>query len=111
MIDEVDGDRADWAQTAVVEWRLRIALDFDQNTIAHMEQRATSAMARAANTLEDDCGLAGSGIFRVILLERHRSCLATGAPEWRRVRESLPSVRSLSYAESEISDRFIPLAR
>src|ERR1035441_6805935 len=58
MIDEIDGDRSDWTQPTVIERRLRIALDFDQDTVAHMQQRAASAMARAANTLEDGRGLA-----------------------------------------------------
>ena len=71
MIDEVDSDRSDRTQPAVVERRLRIALDFNEDTIAHMQQRAATAVARAANTLEDDCGLAGAGFFRLVLLD-HR---------------------------------------
>jgi len=92
MIDEVDGDRSDWTQPAVVERRLRIALDFNENAVAHVQQRAASAVARTANTLVDDCGLADAGFFRLVLLKRHRSCLTAKALDGRRVRESLPGI-------------------
>jgi|NGEPerStandDraft_6_1074524.scaffolds.fasta_scaffold248194_2 hypothetical protein len=42
-------------QSALVVRQLRIALDFDEDTVAHMQQRAASAVAIAANALEDDC--------------------------------------------------------
>src|ERR1017187_4835849 len=66
-------------QSALVVRQLRISLDFDEDTVAHMQQRAASAVASAANALEDDCGPS-------------------------RCRHLLPGLRTPSYAESEFHD-------
>jgi hypothetical protein len=44
MIYEVNRDCADRAQAAVVERRLRIALDFDKLSIAYMQKGAAAAV-------------------------------------------------------------------
>jgi hypothetical protein len=53
MINKVGRHRPDRTKAAMIEWRLAIALDLQQNAILHMQQYAASAVATAANTLED----------------------------------------------------------
>src|SRR3974390_2978835 len=52
MIDDIDSDRSDWAEPAVVKRRFPIALNLHQYPISHMQQNAAAAVATAANALE-----------------------------------------------------------
>lgn len=53
MINEVGRYRSDGTQAAVIERRVSIALDFQQNAIPHMEQNAATSMATAANAFKN----------------------------------------------------------
>ena len=56
MVDEVCRHRSDRAEPAVIEWRLAISLNFQENAVPHVQQHSASAVATAANALEDDLG-------------------------------------------------------
>lgn len=53
MINEIGCDRTDRAQATVIERRVSIALDFQQDAIPHMQQDAATSMAAAANAFKN----------------------------------------------------------
>jgi hypothetical protein len=55
MIDKVRGDRADRAQTPMVQWRLAVTLHPHQDPILDVKKHAASPMAAAADAFEDSC--------------------------------------------------------
>jgi hypothetical protein len=65
MINEIGRYRSDGTQAAVIERRVSIALDFQQDTIPHMQQNATTSMATAANAFKN-----GATRLRAVLQRR-----------------------------------------
>jgi hypothetical protein len=53
MINEISRYRTDGAKAAVIERRVSIALDFQQDAIPHMQQNAAPTMATAANAFKN----------------------------------------------------------
>jgi hypothetical protein len=53
MINEIGRYRADGAQAAVIEGRVTVTLDFQQDAVSHMQQNTAPAMAAAANTFKN----------------------------------------------------------
>jgi len=54
MLHQIGRHRSDRTQPTMIEWRLAVSLDLYQNAVSDVHQYSASAVATAANALEND---------------------------------------------------------
>jgi hypothetical protein len=78
MINEIRCHRTDRAQAAVIERRVSIAFNFQQDAIPHMQQNAATPMATAADAFKNSATLLRAVLQRRgWLLDVHASASKT----------------------------------